>query len=110
MNIADLRKDYALKNLDEKDVLRDPFAQFSVWMKEALSAKLPEPTAMTLATAAPVAGGGAQPTARIVLLKGVMRTALSFSPITAVAKGWNSQQTRLPACCFSGSNWSARCA
>ena len=71
MNIADLRKDYALKNLDEKDVLRDPFAQFSVWMKEALSAKLPEPTAMTLATAAPVAGGGAQPTARIVLLKGV---------------------------------------
>jgi pyridoxamine 5'-phosphate oxidase len=70
MNIADLRKDYALKSLDEKDVLPDPFAQFSVWMNEALSAKLPEPTAMTLATAAPVAGGH-QPTARIVLLKGV---------------------------------------
>jgi pyridoxamine 5'-phosphate oxidase len=69
MNIADLRKDYALKNLDEKDALADPVAQFSVWMDEALTAKLPEPTAMTLATAAPAAGGAAQPTARIVLLK-----------------------------------------
>jgi pyridoxamine 5'-phosphate oxidase len=73
MNIADLRKDYALKSLDEKDALADPIAQFSLWMDEALKSKLPEPTAMTLATAAPVAagaGGLAQPTARIVLLKG----------------------------------------
>lgn len=70
MNITDLRKDYALKNLDEKDALADPLAQFSVWMDEALKSKLPEPTAMTLATAAPAADGRAQPTARIVLLKG----------------------------------------
>ncbi len=70
MDIADLRKDYALKSLDENEVLPDPFAQFAVWMDEALQSKLPEPTAMTLATALPVAGGGVQPTARIVLLKG----------------------------------------
>ena len=70
MNIADLRKDYALKSLDEKEALTDPIAQFSVWMNEAISAKLPEPTAMTLATAAPAVAGLAQPTARIVLLKG----------------------------------------
>ena len=87
MNIADLRKDYALKNLDEKDVLRDPFAQFSLWMKEALSAKLPEPTAMTLATAAPLAGGGAQPTARIVLLKGVDARGFVFFTNYSSRKG-----------------------
>lgn len=87
MNIADLRKDYALKGLDEKDVLADPFAQFSLWMNEALSAKLPEPTAMTLATAAPLAGGGAQPTARIVLLKGVDARGFVFFTNYSSRKG-----------------------
>ena len=87
MNIADLRKDYALKGLDEKEVLPDPFAQFSLWMNEALSAKLPEPTAMTLATAAPLAGGGAQPTARIVLLKGVDARGFVFFTNYSSRKG-----------------------
>lgn len=87
MNIADLRKDYALKGLDEKDALADPFAQFSLWMNEALSAKLPEPTAMTLATAAPLAGGGAQPTARIVLLKAIDARGFVFFSNYASRKG-----------------------
>ena len=87
MNIADLRKDYALKGLDEKDVLPDPFAQFSLWMNEALSAKLPEPTAMTLAIAAPLAGGWAQPTARIVLLKGVDARGFVFFTNYSSRKG-----------------------
>lgn len=87
MNIADLRKDYALKGLDEKDVLADPFAQFSLWMNEALGAKVPEPTAMTLATAAPLAGGGAQPTARIVLLKGVDARGFVFFTNYSSRKG-----------------------
>lgn len=97
MNIADLRKDYALKGLDEKDVLADPFAQFSLWMKEALSAKLPEPTAMTLATAAPLAGGGAQPTARIVLLKGMDTRGFVFFTNYSSRKG-----TELAANPFAG--------
>jgi pyridoxamine 5'-phosphate oxidase len=87
VNIADLRKDYALKNLDEKDALPDPIAQFSVWMHEALSAKLPEPTAMTLATSLPVAGGGSQPTARIVLLKGFDARGFVFFTNYASRKG-----------------------
>lgn len=87
MNIADLRKDYALKSLDEKDALPDPFAQFSVWMNEALSAKLPEPTAMTLATATPVPGGLVQPTARIVLLKGFDARGFMFFTNYASRKG-----------------------
>jgi len=66
-DLAHLRKDYALKTLDEKDVDRDPMKQFGVWMVEAIHAQVPEPTAMTLATVDP----GGRPSARVVLLKGV---------------------------------------
>lgn len=66
-NLAHLRKDYALKTLDEKDVDRDPMKQFGVWMVEAIHAQVPEPTAMTLATV----DARGRPSARVVLLKGV---------------------------------------
>ena len=67
MNIADLRQEYMRESLDEHDVLRDPIAQFNRWFEEAVAAKMPMVNSMTLAT---VAAGG-QPSARIVLLKGV---------------------------------------
>jgi pyridoxamine 5'-phosphate oxidase len=65
MSLADLRQEYALKTLNESDVLPDPLAQFAQWMQEAIQARVPEPTAMTLATVAP----DGRPSARIVLLK-----------------------------------------
>jgi len=65
--LAGLRKDYALKTLDERDVDRDPMKQFGLWMVEAIHAQVPEPTAMTLATV----DARGRPSARIVLLKGV---------------------------------------
>lgn len=67
MSLADLRKDYSLAGLAEKDLARDPFRQFEKWFQEAEAAKLTEPNAMTLATA----GRDGRPTARTVLLKGV---------------------------------------
>ena len=66
-DLASLRKDYALKTLEERDVNRDPMKQFGVWMVEAIHAQVPEPSAMTLATV----GANGRPTTRIVLLKGV---------------------------------------
>jgi pyridoxamine 5'-phosphate oxidase len=66
MNLADLRREYAQKTLDEADVLPDPVTQFTQWLHEAIAAELPEPTAMILAT---VAESGL-PSARTVLLKG----------------------------------------
>ncbi len=65
MSIADLRKDYKLAALDEKDIGVDPLTQFDKWLNEAIAAALPEPTAMTLATV----GRVGRPAARIVLLK-----------------------------------------
>lgn len=52
--------------LRKRDLHQDPFAQFKLWFDEVVQAKLPEPTAMTLATSTP----DGVPSARIVLLKG----------------------------------------
>ena len=49
MTLADLRKDYSLAGLNEKDLARDPFRQFDKWFQEAEAAKIIEPNAMTLA-------------------------------------------------------------
>jgi pyridoxamine 5'-phosphate oxidase len=65
MSIADLRRDYARARLDEADVSHDPLVEFARWFAEAQDAQVPEPNAMTLATAS---AEGA-PSARIVLLK-----------------------------------------
>ena len=65
MSIADIRREYARARLDEADVSHDPFVEFARWFAEAQEAEVPEPTAMTLATA--TAEGA--PSARIVLLK-----------------------------------------
>jgi pyridoxamine 5'-phosphate oxidase len=67
MNLADLRKDYALASLDTADVAADPFEQFRKWLAEAMTAMCPEPTAMSLATASATG----RPSSRIVLLKEV---------------------------------------
>jgi len=74
LNIADLRRDYARAELTETDVDADPRLQFERWIAEAIKAALPEPTAMTLATA-DVAG---RPSARIVLLKGASADGFVF--------------------------------
>ena len=67
MSLADLRKDYSLAGLVEKDLARDPFRQFEKWFQEAEAAKLHEPNAMILATAT----RDGRPGARTVLLKGL---------------------------------------
>ncbi len=63
--IGNIRIDYMLKKLSEKDVLEMPMRQFEVWWNEAVESKIAEVNAMTLST---VATDG-QPSARIVLLK-----------------------------------------
>ncbi len=67
MSLADLRTEYSLTGLSEKDVARDPFRQFEKWFQEAEAAKVREPNAAVLATAA----RDGRPSARMVLLKGI---------------------------------------
>jgi pyridoxamine 5'-phosphate oxidase len=67
MTLADLRTEYALAGLTEKDVARDPFRQFEKWFQEAEAAKIHEPNAAVLATST----RDGRPSARMVLLKGL---------------------------------------
>lgn len=72
--IVKLRKDYKQGELDEQHILADPIAQFQKWFAEALKAELPEPNAMTLATASKQGA----PSARIVLLRAVNAKGFTF--------------------------------
>lgn len=65
ISVADLRKEYTHQGLSKADAHPSPFEQFKIWFEQALAAKLPEPNAMTIATATP----DGKPDARIVLLK-----------------------------------------
>jgi pyridoxamine 5'-phosphate oxidase len=72
--LAELRKEYTLARLNRGDLAVDPIEQFQKWFKQALEARLPEPSAMTLATV----NRNGQPSARIVLLKRVDERGFSF--------------------------------
>jgi len=72
--LAELRNEYARESLDERSIDADPFRQFDAWMKEALSAKVFEPTAMTVATI----DARGRPAARICLLKGADERGFVF--------------------------------
>src|SRR5260221_8718982 len=65
-SIAEIRKEYQLQFLSEKDITADPLQQFEKWWKEAMDSNIEEVNAMTLATAS----NDGVPSARIVLLKG----------------------------------------
>ena len=74
LSLADLRVIYTRAGLSEADLEPDPIAQFARWFGEARQAGLKEPNAMTLATAT----RDGQPSARIVLLKGLDENGFAF--------------------------------
>ena len=63
--IAHLRREYTRGGLRRKDLPDDPVVLFEQWLSQACEAKLPDPTAMTVATV----DEQGQPWQRIVLLK-----------------------------------------
>jgi len=65
-NLSDVRREYLAAGLHEDNLVKDPIAQFSAWMDDALSVDPKDATSMTLATA----DESGLPSARIVLLKG----------------------------------------
>lgn len=64
-DLSDLRREYGRAALTRDVLDPDPVRQFARWFEEARAAAVPEPNAMTVATA----GADGQPTARTVLLK-----------------------------------------
>lgn len=72
--LANIRNEYNLNNLSEKDILKDPILQAKQWLEEAIRLNISEPTAMNLAT---VSVNG-RPSARIVLLKEITADGFVF--------------------------------
>lgn len=65
LDLMAMRKEYSRLGLDEAEAGNDPVALFDTWLRAALEQQVPEPYAMTVATASP---DGA-PSARILLLR-----------------------------------------
>lgn len=74
MNPEIVRTDYVRGTLEASDLDPDPFRQFQLWYDAARTAGVPEPDAMTLATAT-VEG---RPSARMVLLRGFDERGFCF--------------------------------
>ncbi len=73
-DIQQLRREYAHSSLDENSVAENPILQFQKWFEEALNSNVLEPNAMALATC----DAAGNPSARIVLLKGLTEDSFVF--------------------------------
>jgi pyridoxamine 5'-phosphate oxidase len=73
-SIADLRKSYERAELNEAASHANPLLQFEQWLAEAISAEVPEPNAMTLATVA----HDLRPSTRVVLIKGFDASGITW--------------------------------
>ena len=74
MDTSHLREDYLKGQLVETTAPADPLTLFREWLAEAIAAELPEPYAMTLATAT----AESVPSARIVLLRLADESGFTF--------------------------------
>jgi pyridoxamine 5'-phosphate oxidase len=74
MSLEDNRREYDFGKLTRESLLDDPFAQFELWMNQAIESQVQDPTAMSLATV----NAEGQPWQRMVLLKHFDKRGLVF--------------------------------
>lgn len=74
MDLNAIRRDYLSDGLRRNNLNDNPLSQFELWMSHAIAAKIPDPTAMTIATV----NADGEPSQRIVLLKQVDEAGFVF--------------------------------
>lgn len=94
--LHNIRKQYELLSLDEREVLSNPFDQFSLWLNDAVNSEQPEPTAMVLSTV----DDKLQPHSRVVLLKEINAQGLVFYTNYAGQKARQMSQNNLVSALF----------
>ncbi len=107
MDLNNLRRSYQLHGFDEKEALGSPVEQLRAWMraaKEASPGDWFEVNAMTLATT-DLAG---HVTSRIVLLKELSETGLTFFTNYHSDKAAQLAQNLRHRSCSTGGTWNAK--
>lgn len=74
MKLDDFRREYLQSGLSREQLAANPITQFETWLKQAIEAKINDPTAMVVATV----DQSGQPSQRIVLLKDVSPEGFVF--------------------------------
>ena len=72
--LQDFRKEYTKGQLDTEALTASPMDLFQKWLQDAITADLPDPNAMTVATV----DANGQPSQRIVLLKDISEEGFVF--------------------------------
>jgi len=72
--IRDIRNDFSKRKLKPHLLHENPITQFEIWLKEAIKAEVPEPTAMCLASV----DSNGQPSTRMLLLKDIVNEKFIF--------------------------------
>lgn len=98
IDLFDLRRDYKLQSLDEKEVMLNPIEMFRKWFDEATASDILEANAMNLATATL----DGKPSSRIVLLKQIVYEGFIFFTNYDSKKG---QQLSENSYCALNFNW-----
>eukprot|EP00210_Caulerpa_lentillifera_P006336 g6052.t1 len=95
--LRDMRVDYQTANLDESEMLPDPFAQFQLWFDEYSALKANhEANAISIATC----GTDGRPSVRMVLLKGLNKNGFIFFTNYTSKKGKQLTQNQHAAMCL----------
>jgi pyridoxamine 5'-phosphate oxidase len=74
MSLEENRREYDYGKLSRESLLDNPFDQFTLWMYQAIEAKVQDPTAMSVATV----NSQGKPWQRMVLLKGFNEQGFVF--------------------------------
>ena len=82
-DLTAIRREYGLQRLDEALADPDPLVQFDLWFADAVATGVPDPNAMTVATA----GADGAVSARTVLLKAVDARGFVFATNYRSRKG-----------------------
>lgn len=85
MHLNSIRREYTLGTLDVQHAGHEPVQLFGKWMKEAVSADVHEPTAMSLSTM----GVDGYPQSRVVLLKSFDVSGFTFFTNYLSQKGYS---------------------
>ncbi len=91
-----LRHEYGKSKLEGNNLPANPLELFEKWLKEAFNEDLPEPTAMTLATA----NSEGRVSSRIILLKGFDSGGFQFYTNYKSRKGQDLEENRYAAMSF----------